>query len=90
MRFIKIPVFIFLMFLVFVWIGEYAVADTAGPRTITENPAETNETEGIPAITFDVLTHDFGQTTQNKTLEHVFTFKNTGTGVLTIEKVKGG
>ncbi len=90
MRFIKMPVFIFLMSLFFVWNVEYAVADATGPQKITENPAETNETEGIPAITFDVLNHDFGQTKQNKTLKHVFTFKNTGTGVLTIKKVKGG
>jgi len=46
--------------------------------------------EGSPRIQFDELSHDLGEVFQEKKLEHIFTFKNTGTGNLNIIKVKAG
>ena len=46
--------------------------------------------DGVPEIQFDELSHDLGKVFQGKTLEHIFTFKNTGTGSLNIIKVKAG
>jgi len=43
-----------------------------------------------PEIQFEEMSHDFGKTFQNKTLEHLFYFKNIGTGNLHILKVKAG
>ncbi len=40
-----------------------------------------------PCITFDSCVHDFGRVLQNRTLEHSFTFTNTGTRSLQIQKV---
>lgn len=46
--------------------------------------------KGSPCIQFDELSHDLGKVFQEKALEHIFTFKNTGTGNLNIIKVKAG
>lgn len=46
--------------------------------------------EGFPRIQFDELFHDLGKVFQEKTLKHIFTFKNAGTGNLNIIKVKAG
>jgi len=43
---------------------------------------------GAPRIEFAELTHDFGKASQNQSLKHSFSFKNTGTGVLVIDKVR--
>ena len=43
-----------------------------------------------PKIEFFELSHDFGKASQDAALKHSFIFKNTGTGVLIIEKVKAG
>ena len=44
----------------------------------------------IPKIQFNERTFDFGTVYQNETLKHTFIFKNIGTGVLHIKKVKAG
>ena len=44
----------------------------------------------FPKIQFDEMSFDFGTVYQRKTLKHTFTFKNVGTGVLHINKVKAG
>lgn len=44
--------------------------------------------QGVPKIQFAELKHDFGAVNQNSELRHTFTFKNVGTGVLIIDKVK--
>ena len=62
----------------------------ADDRIGTEKPFEPVREEGIPKIRFDELGHEFGITNQGQTLEHVFTFKNIGTGLLHIEKLKAG
>ena len=43
-----------------------------------------------PKIQFPELEFDFGEMHQNTRRNHVFEFKNIGTEVLNIEKVKGG
>lgn len=48
------------------------------------------QAEGVAGIQFDELAHDFGKSLQNQSLRHTFVFKNVGTGVLNIEKVKAG
>jgi hypothetical protein len=40
-------------------------------------------------ITFESLTHDFGQISDDKPVEHVFKFTNTGTGTLEILQASG-
>ncbi len=45
---------------------------------------------GPPKIQFDEKVHDFGAVYQHETLKHTFTFRNTGSGTLRIEKVKAG
>lgn len=43
-----------------------------------------------PKLEFETMTHDFGKSIQGQNLKCVFKFKNTGTGVLDIVRVKGG
>lgn len=43
-----------------------------------------------PKIQFEEFYFDFGKVSQHKPLEHVFVFKNIGTGVLHIQNVKAG
>jgi hypothetical protein len=45
---------------------------------------------GVPKIEFASLTHDFEKQAQNTQLMHHFTFRNTGTGTLVIEKIESG
>lgn len=47
-------------------------------------------TSGTPAITFGSLEHDFKTTGPDASLTHEFVFRNTGSAVLLIEKVKAG
>jgi hypothetical protein len=49
-----------------------------------------SEQAGAAKIQFDALSYDFGKVFQNKSLEHIFSFKNEGTGNLHIIKVKAG
>ena len=43
---------------------------------------------GKPKIQFDNLTHDFGKQQQNVELKYTFEFKNTGNGMLRIDKIQ--
>ncbi len=43
---------------------------------------------GKPKIEFDSLTYDFGKQDRSISLTHIFTFKNTGEGVLIINKIE--
>ena len=45
---------------------------------------------GQPNIKFNELAFDFGNAKQEQELSHIFTFVNTGTSTLIIEKVKAG
>ena len=45
---------------------------------------------GSPRIKFSELKHNFGKVKVDSTVKHVFKFKNTGKGLLKIEKVKAG
>lgn len=45
---------------------------------------------GKPLIRFNEKGHDFGDLNQEISEKHVFTFKNAGTGVLKIIKIKSG
>ncbi len=40
-----------------------------------------------PSISFEDMTHDFGDVSQGDLLEHAFVFTNDGTDTLVIEKV---
>ncbi len=51
---------------------------------------ETVNQVGFPKIQFDELLYDFGKVQQHETIKYSFIFKNTGTGVLHIKKVKAG
>ena len=46
--------------------------------------------DSFPKIQFDEASFDFGTVYQNESLKHTFTFKNIGTDVLHIKKVKAG
>jgi hypothetical protein len=46
--------------------------------------------ERKPSIEFYELAHDLGQRYQDQEIEHVFLFKNTGAGTLTINDIKAG
>ncbi len=58
--------------------------------TGNEETSVTQEPEGVPRIQFDEVLHDMGKAFQHQTLEHFFSFKNTGTGTLRIIRVKAG
>jgi hypothetical protein len=45
---------------------------------------------GQPNVKFNELAFDFGDVKQEEELSHIFTFVNTGTSTLIIEKVKAG
>jgi len=76
-----------------------AVVPDAGPGPIVKagdasaSPAVAAPTAGLPesgapAIAFDAKEFDFGSVDQGETVEHVFTFRNTGNADLVIEKVR--
>jgi hypothetical protein len=46
------------------------------------------QAEGTPKIQFDQMVYDFGKTSQVATVSGVFTFKNTGDGILKVEPPK--
>jgi outer membrane biosynthesis protein TonB len=51
---------------------------------------QTNEKSSTPTVmTFDSVTHDFGDIKQGSKVDHEFTFKNTGTNDLIITDAKG-
>ncbi len=45
---------------------------------------------GSPKIEFDYPSHFLGDIQTNSEGKHVFTFKNTGSGTLTIKKIQPG
>ncbi len=45
---------------------------------------------GLSKIQCDEMVHDFGKVYQHESLKHTFTFRNIGTGILLIKKVKAG
>ena len=53
------------------------------------SPAQAADTK-VPKIQFAETSHDFGKSAPRQSLHHSFTFKNTGTAPLIIEKVKAG
>lgn len=44
----------------------------------------------VPVIAADEAEHDFGTAVQGEYVEHVFTIRNKGKGLLKIEKARGG
>lgn len=60
--------------------------------TDQQNGGSANEKKQavFPKIQFDEISFDLGTVYQRRTLKHTFTFKNIGTGVLHIKKVKAG
>src|SRR5258706_2523210 len=45
--------------------------------------------EPAPAVAVDAAVHDFGAVEQGAAVEHVFRLRNTGTGALRVDHVKG-
>ena len=75
----------------FIFVGAVILtAQTAAGQQNAAAPDSSEATEKTPKIKFEELDRDFGMTVQNEKLKHTFTFKNTGTDVLVIEKVKAG
>lgn len=71
--------------LVLGWAAASAGAQQTGPPVGAGEDAA-----GQPRIEFGTSEHDFGHAEAGKDLKTTFGFKNTGEGVLVIEKVKGG
>jgi len=46
--------------------------------------------EAKPSAVFEETVFDFGKTVKETTLKHTFSFKNTGTAVLVIDRIKTG
>ena len=63
---------------------------SAEPQKVNEESKTSINSEGFPKIQFDELSYDFGKSFEDKTLEHIFSFKNIGTGILQIIHVKAG
>jgi len=61
---------------VFIFVGTYVLFSQEKPKF-----------EG-PHIQFNETKYDFGVVGQDKILEHIFTFRNTGTDTLRVHKVK--
>jgi hypothetical protein len=53
----------------------------------TQTSAPQEQAKAGPAITFDTAEHNFGDIKQGDIVEHTFTFTNTGTQPLIIERV---
>jgi hypothetical protein len=63
----------------------------AGSQTAEASEALASGDENsakAPTISFDSLEYDFGSVDQGTKVEHIFKFKNTGVGMLHIEKVR--
>lgn len=54
----------------------------------SQPPAQVQEPEGTPRITFDKAEHDFGVLGAKETVKHTFKFRNEGDALLVIDKVK--
>ena len=64
----------------------YYFANPSGQQQTSFKLIKCNPEEAV----FENPKHDFGKSFQNSTLKHTFGFKNTGDGVLIVEKVKAG
>ncbi len=82
----KILLPLFLLLFVFTW---SEVLSAENQKKKQGEKSEEKKTGG-PNILFDELSYDFGKTPQNQVAKHTFKFKNTGSDVLIIEKVKAG
>lgn len=63
---------------------------SAEEQDLNKEPNTSVKSEGFPKIQFYESAYDFGKSSEDKTLEHIFSFKNTGTGNLQIIQVKAG
>ena len=64
----------------------------AGGAVAQQSPAKQTaapqaQAKSGPAITFDATEHNFGEITQGDVVEHTFTFTNTGTQPVVIDRV---
>jgi len=68
-----------------------ASPSVTAPSEISKKAPERRVPEGPPpVIACDEPTHDFGSVSQGEEAKHIFTVKNTGKGVLKIERARGG
>ena len=63
-------------------------SDQSSQRNGNENGAKNQA--AFPGIRFDEMSFDIGKVNQHETITHLFTFRNTGSNTLTIQKVKAG
>lgn len=63
---------------------------TAGSAVDTRTATDSAPSGPPPVIACDQPEHDFGTVAQGAEAEHTFTIKNTGKGVLKIERARGG
>lgn len=64
--------------------------DPAPPAASRATPAEQGVAESAPQIACATPVQDFGTVVQGATVARTFTIKNTGRGVLKIDRAKGG
>ena len=79
--------------IVFMLVLTFSICLAQGSSDIDQQDGESNDVkkqDSFPKIQLDETSFDFGTVYQNKRLKHPFTFKNIGTGVLLISKVKAG
>lgn len=65
---------------------------TCFSETVTESDPQDGVLNegGPPKIQLDEKVYDFGSVYQQKSLKHTFIFRNIGTSMMRIEKVKAG
>lgn len=61
-----------------------------GPALGQGKPDKKDAPGPVPVITADKAEYDFGVAVQGEDVEHVFTIRNKGKGLLKIEKARGG
>jgi len=61
-----------------------------GPALGQRTPDKKDVPGPVPVITADKAEYDFGTAVQGEDVEHVFTIRNKGKGLLKIEKARGG
>lgn len=64
------------------------VEEPEQPKTTSPPPEESRTAGGQPKITFEKVTHDFGDISPGSKNRCEFRFKNTGTGLLRIGKIQ--
>lgn len=59
------------------------------PETSKSTPDESEkEDRGVPELSFEAVEHNFGKVYEGETVDHTFTFTNTGTGPLLIQNAR--